>query len=67
MRGRFPSVGDRVIGISLGVLLGVAVILLFLFLGSRNTIDEPSISGGTTQTATQPATITRQSRPRPSQ
>jgi hypothetical protein len=67
MRGRFPRVGDRVIGISLGVLLGIAVILLFLFLGSRNTIDEPSISGGTTQTATQPATIPNQSEPKPPQ
>jgi len=51
MRGR---VRDRVIGIALGILLGLAVIVLFLFLGSRNTIDEPSISGGTT-TQTQPA------------
>jgi hypothetical protein len=50
-------VGDRTIGIALGILLGIAVILLFLFLGSRNTIDEPSLSGGATQTATQPATI----------
>ena len=56
MRGRFPRVGDRAIGIALGVLLGIAVILLFLFLGSRNTIDEPSLSGGTSsQTVTQPA------------
>lgn len=57
MRGRFPRVGDRAIGILLGIALGIAVILLFLFLGSRNTIDQPSISGGTSQTATQPATI----------
>jgi hypothetical protein len=56
--------GDRAIGIALGILLGVAVILLFLFLGSRNTIDQPSISGGTTQTATQPATIPGQSNPK---
>ncbi len=56
MRGRFPRVGDRAIGIVLGIVLGIAVILLFLFLGSRNTIDEPSLSGGTpTQTVTQPA------------
>lgn len=40
----------------LGVILGVAVIILFLFLSSRNTIDEPSLSGGaTTQTQAQPA------------
>jgi hypothetical protein len=63
MRGRFPRVGDRAVGIALGIVLGIAVILLFLFLGSRDTIDEPSISGGTTQTATQPATIPGQSRP----
>jgi hypothetical protein len=66
MRGRFPTVGDRAIGIVLGLVLGIAVILLFLFLGSRNTIDEPSISGATTRTATQPATITGPVTPRPS-
>jgi hypothetical protein len=65
MRGRFPRVGDRAIGIVVGIVLGIAVILLFLFLGSRDTIDEPSISSGTTQTATQPATIPRQSQPKP--
>jgi hypothetical protein len=54
MRGRYRRIGDRVIGIALGILLGIAVILLFLFLGSRNTIDEPSLSGGAT-THTQPA------------
>jgi len=58
MRGRYRWIGDRAIGIALGILLGVAVIILFLFLGSRNTIDEPSLSGGatTTQTQTKPAT-----------
>lgn len=65
MRGRFPRVGDRVLGIALGVVLGIAVILLFLFLGSRNTIDEPSISDGTTQTVTQPATTPAQPKPKP--
>ena len=56
MRGRSRRIGDRAIGIALGILLGLAVIVLFLFLGSRNTIDEPSLSGGaTTQTQTQPA------------
>jgi hypothetical protein len=51
-------VGDRAIGIALGILLGIAIILLFLFLGSRDTIDEPSLSDGPTQTVTQPATTT---------
>jgi hypothetical protein len=49
---------DRVIGIVLGVVLGIAVILIFLFLGSRSTIDEPSINnipGAITQTQTQTA------------
>ena len=65
MRGRFPRVGDRAIGIVLGIVLGIAVILLFLFLGSRSTIDQPSLSDGTTQTATQPATIPGQSNQKP--
>jgi hypothetical protein len=65
VRGRFPRAGDRAIGVLLGIALGIAVILLFLFLGSRNTIDEPSLSGGTAQTATQPATIPGQSQQQP--
>ncbi|HSD23513.1 MAG TPA: hypothetical protein VLB79_04220 [Solirubrobacterales bacterium] len=65
MRGRFPRVGDRAIGVVLGIVLGLGVILLFLFLGSRNTIDEPSISGGVTRTATQPATIPEQPQRKP--
>jgi hypothetical protein len=64
MRGRLAKVGDRAIGIALGILLGLVVIVLFLFLGSRNTIDEPSISGGTTQTLTQPATVPHEPKPR---
>jgi hypothetical protein len=53
-RGFWRS-GDRWIGIVLGIVLGIAVIILFLFLSSRNTIDEPSLSGGaTTQTQTRP-------------
>jgi hypothetical protein len=56
VRRRFWRPGDRAIGIVLGIVLGIAVIILFLFLGSRNTIDEPSLSGGATrQTQSQPA------------
>jgi hypothetical protein len=58
VRGRFPRAGDRAIGIALGILLGIAIILLFLFLGSRDAIDEPSLSGGPTRTVTQPAKTT---------
>ena len=55
VRRRFWRPGDRAIGIVLGIVLGIAVIILFLFLRSRNTIDEPSLSGGaTTQTQSQP-------------
>ena len=57
MRGRRVRVSDRAIGIVLGIVLGLAVIVLFLFLGSRNTIDEPSIGNNVppqTQTAPQP-------------
>ena len=55
MRGRSGRIGDRAIGIALGILLGIAICLLFLFLESRNTLDEPELSGGATQTVTQPA------------
>ena len=62
MRGRTRA-RDRAIGVALGILLGIAIILLFLFLGSRDTIDEPSLSDGPTQTVTQPARA-NQSKPR---
>ncbi len=49
---------DRAIGIVLGIVLGLAVVILFLFLGSRSTIDTPDISGDSpveqTTTATTP-------------
>jgi uncharacterized membrane protein required for colicin V production len=68
MRGRSRRIGDRAIGIALGVLLGLVVIVIFLFLGSRNTIDEPSLSGGaTTVTHAQPAAPpAKVSQPKPS-
>lgn len=49
------TLGDRLIGILLGILLGLAILLAFLFLGSQDTIDAPSISGGSEQIQTQPA------------
>jgi hypothetical protein len=65
MRGRFTGVSDRAIGIALGILLGLAIIILFLFLGSRDTIDEPSISGGTTQRSSPPAPSPERPKPKP--
>ncbi len=67
MGGHRRRISDRVVGIALGVVLGLAVIVLFLFLGSRNTIDEPSLSGGAT-TQTQPAAPpAKVSKPKPGQ
>lgn len=44
--------GDRAIGIAIGVLLGLAIVIGFVFLGSGNTIDAPDLSGsGSEQTA----------------
>lgn len=39
------SHGDRAIGITVGILLGLAIIIGFVFLGSGDTIDAPSLSG----------------------
>ena len=36
---------DRVIGVLLGLLLGIGVIVVFVFKGSEGTIDAPRISG----------------------
>jgi hypothetical protein len=35
---------DRAIGILLGLLLGIAIVAAFVFLGSEQTIDDPSLS-----------------------
>jgi hypothetical protein len=36
---------DRIVGVVLGLLLGLAVIVVFVFKGSEGTIDAPRISG----------------------
>ena len=36
---------DRVVGILLGLVLGVAIVAGFVFLGSEDTIDAPSLGG----------------------
>ena len=36
---------DRAIGIILGVLIGLAIVIGFVFLDSGDTIDDPDISG----------------------
>lgn len=37
---------DRVLAVVLGLVLGVVIIVLFVFLGSEQTIDAPSIENG---------------------
>ena len=37
---------DRAIAIALGLLLGIVIVVLFVFLGSEQTIDAPSVEGG---------------------
>jgi len=34
---------DRAIGIALGLIIGLVVLLLFVFAGSEQTIDAPSL------------------------
>jgi hypothetical protein len=36
---------DRTIGIALGIVLGLAIVIAFVFFGSEDTIDAPSLSG----------------------
>jgi hypothetical protein len=36
---------DRTVGIVLGLVLGIAVVTGFVFLGSEGTVDAPGISG----------------------
>jgi hypothetical protein len=37
---------DRTVGIVLGIVLGIAVVAGFVFLGSEGTVDAPRISDG---------------------
>jgi len=44
-----------VLGIALGIVLGLAVVIVFVFLGSGDTIDAPSLSGNDNSTQQAPA------------
>ena len=47
--------GDRLIGIVLGILLGLAIVAIFVFVFSEDTVDAPSIDRGTpTEAPAQP-------------
>jgi hypothetical protein len=41
---------DRLIGIVVGIALGLAIIAIFVFVFSEDTIDAPSIDEGPAQT-----------------
>jgi hypothetical protein len=59
MMDRLRRHGDLAIGILAGIVLGLVVVALFVFVFSEQAVDAPSISGGATTTtpttATQPA------------
>ena len=38
--------GDRLIGIAIGVVLGLAIVAVFVFVFSGDTVDAPSIHNG---------------------
>jgi hypothetical protein len=47
--------GDRLIGIVLGILLGLAIVAIFVFVFSEDTVDAPSIDkGAPTEAPAQP-------------
>lgn len=39
------SRGDRIVGITLGLLLGLAIIAVFVFVFSEDTIDSAGVEG----------------------
>jgi hypothetical protein len=39
--------GDRWIGLVLGIVLGLAIVAIFVFVFSEDTVDAPSIHKGT--------------------
>jgi hypothetical protein len=46
--------GDRALGIILGILVGIAIVAVFVFVFSEDTIDSAGVSGGGQPAATQP-------------
>jgi hypothetical protein len=44
---------DRAIGVVAGIVLGIAIVVVFVFFGSEGTIDAPRITHGATTTSTQ--------------
>jgi len=38
--------GDRLIGIAIGIVLGIAIVAIFVFVFSEDAVDAPSIDRG---------------------
>jgi len=38
--------GDRLIGIAIGIVLGIAIVAIFVFVFSEDSVDAPSIHNG---------------------
>ena len=51
-RGRGGRI-DWVVGIALGFVVGIAVVVVFVFFGSEETIDAPSVNGSSPAAAKQ--------------
>jgi hypothetical protein len=49
------SRSDRAIGIALGILVGIAALILFVFFGSSGSIDAPSLNTGSQAPVEKPA------------
>jgi hypothetical protein len=49
------SRSDRAIGIVLGILIGIAALILFVFFGSSGSIDAPSLDTGSQAPVERPA------------
>ncbi len=47
------SWGDRALGIFLGLVLGILIVIGFVFFGSNSTIDAPSLKNHGQQATTQ--------------
>lgn len=50
------SRGDRLLGVVIGIVLGLAILAVFVFVFSGDTVDAPSIDrGAPTERSTEPA------------
>jgi len=45
--------GDRLLGIFLGLVIGIAIVAVFVFVFSEETVDAPSLDRGQDAPATQ--------------